>query len=405
MVTFLTQAGTDLMNELIGDEGQLVFTKIQFGNGQNWPTVDEEALREAIRVATELQNSFEEVEFDPQEGSETNVIIDPETGLALIKASFNNFSYQYGQHVTEIGIWAQNGEDSETEVLYAVSAEDLSKAAWIPANDEGAATFKFSVYVYIGDVANVTAVLSLNSDKASAQDLADHIQDKNNPHETNAAQVGLGNVPNVTTNNQRPFFTMASEFANIDGGTQINPETGEEEGKETLSEIFGKVKMAISVLDTHRNRTDNPHKVTAAQVNAAPVKHYHSADDINEGVLRVERGGTGLAVGAIGTGNGYNCHGHYEAPGGLLIQWGRVLRDNGGSVLNPNREVDVYFDVPYKDTNYVLTYTSGYGTIGGSAARVTPEWYVPTKYTNRFTMKSDSVRTNQVADWIAIGFK
>lgn len=53
----------------------------------------------------------------------------------------------------------------------------------------------------------------------------------------NAAEVGLGNVPNVTTNNQTPTFTAATVRANIKSG-------------ETLATIFGKVMKFFTDLKT-----------------------------------------------------------------------------------------------------------------------------------------------------------
>ena len=42
-----------------------------------------------------------------------------------------------------------------------------------------------------------------------------HIADKENPHEVTKEQVGLSNVPNVSTNNQTPTYTEAATLENI----------------------------------------------------------------------------------------------------------------------------------------------------------------------------------------------
>ena len=44
----------------------------------------------------------------------------------------------------------------------------------------------------------------------------------------------------------------------------------------------------------HITDYNNPHRVTPAQIGAAEAAHTHSAEDINAGVLSVERGGTGV---------------------------------------------------------------------------------------------------------------
>ena len=66
-----------------------------------------------------------------------------------------------------------------------------------------------------------------------------------------ASDVGLGNVPNVSTNNQTPTFTEASARANITSG-------------ESLSTLFGKIKKWFSDLKTvaltgsYNDLTDKP---------------------------------------------------------------------------------------------------------------------------------------------------
>lgn len=65
----------------------------------------------------------------------------------------------------------------------------------------------------------------------------DHSQTTGNPHGTTAADVGLGNVPNVATNDQEPTFTEASTRNNIASG-------------EKLSVIFGKIQKFFNDLKT-----------------------------------------------------------------------------------------------------------------------------------------------------------
>lgn len=65
-----------------------------------------------------------------------------------------------------------------------------------------------------------------------------HLVDFMNPHKVNKEQVGLGNVSNVTTNDQTPTYTEATKFENISSG-------------EKLSIAFGKIQKAISTLISH----------------------------------------------------------------------------------------------------------------------------------------------------------
>jgi hypothetical protein len=89
---------------------------------------------------------------------------------------------------------------------------------------------------------------------------ASHGEDKNNPHGVTKEQVGLGNVPNVATNDQTPTFAEASELVPMVSG-------------ETLSAAFGKISKAITDLISHIENQANPHGVTAEQVGVDPNKY------------------------------------------------------------------------------------------------------------------------------------
>lgn len=90
------------------------------------------------------------------------------------------------------------------------------------------------------------------------QKMIRHLIDFMNPHKVNKEQVGLGNVPNVTTNDQTPTYEEAEEFENISSG-------------EKLSIAFGKIQKAISSLLGHINNFDNPHKTTKSQIQLGNV--------------------------------------------------------------------------------------------------------------------------------------
>lgn len=113
-------------------------------------------------------------------------------------------------------------------------------------------------------------------------------------HSHSASETGLGNVPNVTTNDQTPTYDVSSDIANLTSG-------------EKLSVAFGKIAKAISSLIAHLNSTANPHKVTKTQVglgnvdntadanksvkyattagSATPTAHSQSASTITAGTL------------------------------------------------------------------------------------------------------------------------
>lgn len=97
------------------------------------------------------------------------------------------------------------------------------------------------------------------------QKMIRHLTDFMNPHKVNKEQVGLGNVPNVTTNDQTPTYEEAEEFENISSG-------------EKLSIAFGKIQKAISSLLGHINNFDNPHKTTKSQIQLGNVDNTSDVD-------------------------------------------------------------------------------------------------------------------------------
>ena len=86
-------------------------------------------------------------------------------------------------------------------------------------------------------IANVDGLQSALDAKAAASNLTSHTGNTSNPHGVTKSQVGLGNVPNVATNDQTPTFSQASSRANITSG-------------EKLSVILGKIMKYFADLKT-----------------------------------------------------------------------------------------------------------------------------------------------------------
>lgn len=100
-------------------------------------------------------------------------------------------------------------------------------------------TYRWSGSAY----AEISASLALGETSSTAyrgdrgKTAYDHSQTTGNPHGTTASDVGLGNVPNVSTNDQEPTFTEASTRNNIASG-------------EKLSVILGKIQKFFNDLKT-----------------------------------------------------------------------------------------------------------------------------------------------------------
>lgn len=89
-----------------------------------------------------------------------------------------------------------------------------------------------------------------------------------NPHGTTATDVGLGDVPNVATNDQTPTYTEADTLTTLTNG-------------ETVTTAFGKIAKAISSLISHITDISNPHSVTKAQVGLGNVPDIDTSTTVN----------------------------------------------------------------------------------------------------------------------------
>lgn len=105
----------------------------------------------------------------------------------------------------------------------------------------------------------------------------DHSQERgtgtktaNNPHGISPADIGLGNVPNVSTNNQTPTYEEASENSELSSG-------------EVLSTAFGKLAKIVKSVIAHITNKSNPHEVTKAQVGLGNVTNVSTEDVITSG--------------------------------------------------------------------------------------------------------------------------
>lgn len=99
----------------------------------------------------------------------------------------------------------------------------------------------------------------------SAASNSEHAKNKNNPHEVTAKQIGLGNVPNVSTNDQTPTYTEASQLAKLSSG-------------EKLSAAFSKIAKAVTDIIAHLANKENPHSVTKKQLDIDKVPNVTTND-------------------------------------------------------------------------------------------------------------------------------
>lgn len=204
----------------------------------------------------------------------------------------------------EVGIWAHVDNGERTLLAYhqdrmtGVNIPSISESpefafvlyAVHAFRNDGTMTVNIDQSAYVANEIFQDAIADINADIDAIElhmssSVDPHIENTNNPHQVTKDQVGLGNVPNVATNDQTPTFTEASTLANIESGS-------------TLADIFGKVKKAISSLISHL--ADTTVHITATERTTwngkANGTHTHSASDIASGAVPVARGGTGATT-------------------------------------------------------------------------------------------------------------
>jgi hypothetical protein len=86
---------------------------------------------------------------------------------------------------------------------------------------------------------------------ATKSALTNHTGNTSNPHSVTKAQVGLGNVPNVATNDQTPTFTTASSRTNLASGEKLSVSLGK------ISKYFTDLK-AVAFSGSYNDLTNTP---------------------------------------------------------------------------------------------------------------------------------------------------
>lgn len=263
MTPKLTAVGRNLLlRALAGDE--LVFTKVKLGNG----------AEQDPETATDLRNALVTLGITD---------IDIGTNYITLVTTFSNSSVTAGFHITEAGFYVEDPDNEGVDVLYALGCEPESSADYIPAAANRIVEMQYNALIFIGDAENVSAAISSSLVYITRTEFDAHLEDHTNPHAVTKEQVGLANVPNVTTNAQTPTYTEAANLTGLTSGEQ-------------LTTAFGKLKKAVAQLIDHLRNVQNPHHVTAAQTGAAASSHTHNASNINAGILPVNRGGTGCST-------------------------------------------------------------------------------------------------------------
>jgi hypothetical protein len=364
----VTNAGVEVLKKAIGGK-KVTITAAKSGTD----TVPESELKEQSVLSGTMRNATIANATNQPEGYRVTLRV-TNTGVKS--------SYIFKQ----LGLFA-TAED-ESEVLFAILQSENGET--VPDESE-LYTYDVSLIIAISDTSNIT----VNVDKTSyvtEEELDGHKTDKTNPHGVTKAQVGLGNVPNVSTNDQTPIYTVPTANAELVSG-------------EKLGTAFGKIARAVASLIAHIANKSNPHSVTKAQVglgnadNTSDVNkpissatqtalngksdkaHKHKTDDISDmpSALPADGGNadtvdgkhandfaasnhthTAADIGAAASGHTHTKSQITDFPASLPANGGNSATVNGHTVAS-----DVPANAKFTDTQYSPFAKSGTGAKAG----------------------------------------
>lgn len=244
--TVITNAGIELLKNALSG-GTITVTAIKSAAGK----VDVSALKSQTAVSSIKQSGT------VQGVTKTNETI-------KIGVLFSNAGLSAGYSMTQLGIYAKGSTGSE--VLFAISQSTTGKE--VPAESAMPSwSLVHNFYIKLNNDVTMTATVDPEgyvTFETMQTALNTHTGNKSNPHSVTKSQVGLGNVPNVVTNDQTPTYSDTTTLVTLSSG-------------EKISIAFAKIKLAITTLINHLANKSNPHGVTKSQVGLGNVENKSSA--------------------------------------------------------------------------------------------------------------------------------
>ena len=244
--TVITNAGIELLKNALSG-GTITVTAIKSGAGK----VDVSALKSQTAVSSIKQSGT------VQGVTKTNETI-------KIGVLFSNAGLSAGYSMTQLGIYAKGSTGSE--VLFAISQSTTGKE--VPAESAMPSwSLVHNFYIKLNNDVKMTATVDPEgyvTFETMQTAFNTHTGNKSNPHSVTKSQVGLGNVPNVATNDQTPTYSDTTTLVTLSSG-------------EKISIAFAKIKLAITTLINHLANKSNPHGVTKSQVGLGNVENKSSA--------------------------------------------------------------------------------------------------------------------------------
>lgn len=275
----LTPEGVDTLVHCLDGGPSPVFNAILLGNGED-----------AGEDVVEMSNPIVTIPI-------SSITRDENSDVVTLIGTFNNANVSERFRATEIGATIVDPDDNTQSILFAYGYVPEDEAAVIPAVTDYTFETTEKCIVYVGATQDVTAIITESLSTATKAELQAHTNNHNNPHNVSAEQIGLGNVPNVDTDDQIPTIaedplSFFGDYRDLldNGRSRILPEDGQK-----LTVILSKLVDAVHCYVAHLNNLNNPHRITPNNIGAASRNHTHSASQMTSGILPVTRGGTGLS--------------------------------------------------------------------------------------------------------------
>ena len=206
-----------------------------------------------------------------------------ENGI-ILTVQIKNTEAEKAYRMRQIGIYAKTESSEETlfAVFQSAEGEEIPSAEEYPDF-----LMEFTANIAVSNAENITVVTEpatvIVTGEMLEKAMNKHTLDKSNPHKVNKEQVGLGNVPNVATNDQTPTYETATTLAKLVAG-------------EKLGVAFSKIAKAVDELITHLS--DGVKHITAEERKSwngkAAGNHTHTAAEV--GAL------TNIKIGTVTTG-------------------------------------------------------------------------------------------------------
>lgn len=244
--TFLTKLGKEKIIAAEAASTHLAFKHIAVGDAADPPTEDLTKLRNEV-----WRGEIQRIQVDALDNHVLNV-------EAVIPSQDGGFM------VRELGLF-----DTDGDLIAVGRAPDSYK----PLVEDGAAKSLLIVFKIVIDntsvvVLNVDDSVVLVTRKYLEHQLSLHTDRKDNPHGVTKAQVGLNNVAN---------YAVATETEAKDGTSNTKYMTPLRTNQ-LVGQIAGETAAGVQTnLNEHIAETENPHKVTKAQVGLSNVDNVKQA--------------------------------------------------------------------------------------------------------------------------------